>query len=493
MKHASSVLAIVLAAGLAGCAAVRRPPPALPSSTPPAFVETPEGAAAAEPDLAGWWTRFGDPTLDRLVGQALAGNLDLQTAAQRIEEARQQEVIAGARRLPQAQLDTSASRNRISEHAIPIPPGAGGGAGGAPSVFGLPGAEFSSFHLGADASWEFDLFGGAASAARGAKARRESAQWRRRDLQVAVAAEVASHYIALRALQRREAVAWDELTRQRQLLELARARADAGVATGAEVAQQQAAASAAEARAYPLEAGARAEIHALGVLVGETPEALVKTLTPPAAVPAAPVPPPGLPSDLLRRRPDIRRAERDVAAAAADVGVAVADLYPKITLSAQPSLVSTSLSSLVEWGSRNYALSAGLLWPIFEGGRLRARLAGANARQAEALIAYRQAVLNALKEVEDALSRVQADEAAAGSLRASLESASAARTAALDQYKAGVQPYLGVLTAEQAVTTDQDQLAQADNARAQDVVALYRALGGGWRDDEPTGPKEAKP
>ena len=225
------------------------------------------------------------------------------------------------------------------------------------------------------------------------------------------------------------------------------------------------------------------EIHALGVLVGEPPESLIQTLTLVAAQPRVPAaPPPGLPSDLLRRRPDIRKAERNVAASAADVGAAVADLYPKITLSGQPGFVSTSLSTLVNWGSRNYSVSAGLLWPILEGGRLRAQLAAANARQTEALLAYRQSVLTGLKEVEDALSRYQADEAQRGSLQASLEQARAAEALAREQYRAGVTAYTPVLSAQQAVISDEDQLAQTGAACALDVVGLYRALGGGWTD-----------
>src|SRR6185369_1859442 len=131
-------------------------------------------------------------------------------------------------------------------------------------------------------------------------------------------------------------------------------------------------------------------IHALGVMIGSGPETLIATLAaPPAARPSVLAPPPGLPSELLLRRPDIRKAERDVAAAAADVGVATADLYPKITLSAQPAMVSTALSSLLDWGSRNYALSAQLLWPVFDSGRLHAQLRAAGARQTQALIGYR--------------------------------------------------------------------------------------------------------
>ncbi len=480
-------LIAVSAAGavLTACANLA-PSPHLPAQVPAAYAEAPADQPAASGDLANWWTLFGDAQLTDLVARAAKANLDLQQTSARITEARQQEIIAGASSKPQVQLDASASRNRISEHAIPLPPGAGGhGAGGGASPFGIPGEEFNSFRLGLDASWELDLFGGAKNAVAAARARTQAAEWTSRDLRVAITAEVADHYLTLRALQRREAVAWDELARQRNLLSIVRARAAAGFVSQLDVDQQQGLVAATEARAYPLEAQIRAEIHALGVLVGEPPESLVATLTPVAAQPAPPAaPPPGLPSDLLRRRPDIRKAERNVAAAAADVGAATAELYPKITLSGQPGFVSTSLSSLLDWGSRNYTLSAGLLWPILEGGKIRASLAAANARQTEALLAYRGAVLTGLKEVEDALARYQADEAQLGSLQVSLDQARAAEALARDQYRSGVVAFTTVLAAQQAVTSGEDQLAQTQAACGMDVVGLYRALGGGWTDTD---------
>jgi NodT family efflux transporter outer membrane factor (OMF) lipoprotein len=493
-----SRLPLTLLLATCGCGSVPHPAP-LPSTEVPArFAEAPDAAPTGEADLSAWWKLFGDPELSRLVDRALDANLDLAQTAERIEEARQDEVVAGAARLPTLNGDAGASRQRISEHAIPLPPGGSGGGsgGGNKAPFALPGTEFNSFRLGLDASWQLDLFGGARSAAEAAHARTGSAVWSRRDLQVSIAAEVADHYLALRSLQRREAIAWAELARQRQLLSIIHARADAGFVSRLDEEQQQSQVTAAEARTYPLEAGVRAEIHALGVLVGQGPEALVGELTSASAEPAAPpAPPPGLPSDLLRRRPDVRRAEQDVAAAAADVGVATADLYPKLTLSAQPDLVSTSLSNLVTWASRDYTVGASLLWPIFEGGRLHASLAKANAREQEQLLAYRQTVLTGLKEVEDTLARYQADDASAGSLDASLASARRAENLARDQYRAGLAGYASVLAAEQALTSGEDELEQTRLARAQDVVGLYKALGGGWSASDTTeiASKETKP
>lgn len=464
---------------LAACAhAPAYQPPRQP--VPQAYAEP--SAPTTDADLSAWWRGFRDPVLDRLVAQALAENLDLKAAASRIREARAGETIAGARGLPQAQADASASRNHISENAIPVPPGAGG-AGGSP--FAFPGATFSQFKLGFDASWELDLFGATRHGVEGAEARTEAQVWSGRDLQVSLSAEVARTYLELRSAQARAAVARAELERQQDALELVRSKVDAGFVTHFDLDQQASATRQAAAALPPLQAQARQQIHALGVLLGSPPEALVAELSPEAALPdAAPVPPPGLPSDLLRRRPDIRSAERKAAAAMADVGVATADLYPRISLTASPSLISTDLSSLLDWSSRNYSFGAGLIWPLFDAGRLKAQLAQADERQQRAVLDYRKSVLGALKDVEDALARLDADRSRRADLEAAVGQARGARAIALDQYRAGTANYTGVLSAEQGLHQAEDQLAQTRAAEAEDAVALYKALGGGWSESD---------
>jgi NodT family efflux transporter outer membrane factor (OMF) lipoprotein len=233
----------------------------------------------------------------------------------------------------------------------------------------------------------------------------------------------------------------------------------------------------------PFQAQIEAQRHALGVLLGEPPETLV---LPAVAETTAPAPeiPPGLPSELLRRRPDIRSAERQLAAATANIGVAVADYYPQITLTASPSLVSTMLSNLLTWGSRNSSLSAGLMWPLFNAGRTKANVGIANEHQQQALLAYRKTVLTALKDVEDALSQYQADGARLTALQRSLTAARSAADLARGQYRAGLIPFSTVLTTEAALYSAQDQTVQSGAALNQDLVALYKALGGGWSDTE---------
>jgi NodT family efflux transporter outer membrane factor (OMF) lipoprotein len=445
---------------------------------PPAFAEPAQAATLGDAKLASWWHGFGDRELDKLVNRALAQNLDVETAAARIREARAGELVAGAAALPQVDAQASAARQRISENAIPVPPGAGGG--GNTDSFGLPGSEFSSFRIGFDASWEIDLFGRTRRSVEAARARTGAAIWNRRDVHVSVAAEVANAYLALRTLQQRIAAAEAEVARQRRSLRLVGARVRGGLVTGQDLAQQQSQLATAQSAIPPLEAQTQAQIHALGVLTGETPETVIAELSPTAALPSVPIVPAGLPSDLLRRRPDIRAAERNLHAATADIGIATADLYPRFSLSAAPALVSTALASLLQWGSRSYSASASVDLPIFNGGRTRGNIAVANAQQEQALIAYRKTILTALQDVEDALSNIDNDRRQIASLQSAHNGAARAEELARSRYRGGLVTYSDVLQAQAGRISLENQLIQARGALAHDTVALFKALGGGW-------------
>ena len=473
MRHGAAILALLLA----GCTVgpnYQRPATAMPTS----FAEAHGTESATDADLAAWWRAFGDPELDKLASRAIAQNLDVETAAARIREARARERAAGAAALPQVDAQASASRQRLSENAIPVPPGAGNsGSGGS---FGLPGSEFDTFRIGFDASWEIDLFGKTRRSVEAAHARTGAAIWNRRDAQLIAAAEVADAYLKLRTLQQRIATAEDEVARQQRFVRLVGARVRGGLVTGEDLAQQQSQLKTAEAAIPPLRAQAGAQIHALGVLTGDAPEALMAELSSTAAVPQAPSVPAGLPSDLLRRRPDIRAAEQSLHAATADIGVATADLYPKFSLTAAPALVSTALASLLEWGSRSYSASAALDWPIFNGGRTRANIEATKAVQSQQLIAYRKTVFTALKDVEDALSSIDNDRHEAASLEDARASAARAEQIARDRYRGGLVTYSDVLQAQAARITLESQEVEARGSLDRDTVALFKALGGGW-------------
>ena len=443
--------------------------------TPAQYAEADRTGGLSDAALAGWWSAFGDPQLDTLVNRALAQNLDLEQAEARIREARAREAATGAASLPQVDAQGSVTRQRISEHAIPVPPGAGSSGS-----FGLPGSEFTTWRAGFDASWEIDLFGRNRRSVEAARARTGAAIWNRRDLQLTIAAEVADNYLDLRTLQQRIAVAEAELDRQQRFERLVAARVRGGLVTGQDLAQQSAERATAAAALPALREQADARIHALGVLTGDTPEALIGQLSQASALPAAPSVPAGLPSELLRRRPDIRAAERELAASNADIGVAVADLYPRISLTAAPALVSTALATLLEWGSRSFSIGAAIDWPIFNGGRTKANIAVANARQEQALIAYRKAVLTALQDVEDSLSRTQGDRDQLVNLTTALDQARRAEDLARTRYKGGLVIYSDVLIAQGRRLGVENQVIEAKGMLARDAAGLFKALGGGW-------------
>jgi len=458
--------------------------------TPLAYADAsavPAGAAT-QADLSVWWAQFRDPELSSLIGRAMQGNLDLRSAVSRIREAREQEIVAGAAAMPQLNAAADVNHTHISQNSglselANLFGGGGSGSGGSGGGFALPGGGFTTYTLGFDASWEIDVFGGTRRAVEAAEAKSEQAVWTSRDSEVTVAAEVANDYLTLRALQRQTAVANEEIGQQQQTLSLVRARRKFGFVTDLDVRQQQAQLSTARATLPDLDAEARAQIHALGVLLGEQPESLENELATPSALPAGPPGVPvGLPSDLLRRRPDIRAAERALAASNAQIGVAVADLYPKFDLTGAFDFVSLDLRHLLDLSSRQYSAMGAVSWPIFAGGKIRANIGAMKEEDLQAVYAYQKSVAGALQDVEDALTRYGDEETKNAALHDTLAQALGAGSIAVSQYRAGLSDFTPVLTAQGTQLNAQNQLVQSDGALDRDLVSLYKALGGGWKD-----------
>jgi NodT family efflux transporter outer membrane factor (OMF) lipoprotein len=449
-------------------------------AVPPAYGGAPS-ATASGADLGQWWTAFGDPVLNALIERAQSGNLDLRQAAARVEEARAQERVVRSRGGPSLNAGGQAGYTRLSENALPAGlANLGGGQSGGGSPIGLPGEDFATFQAGFDASWEIDLFGGQRRANEAAAARAQAAEWSQRDAEVMLAAEVARTYLQFRTLKRRIDLADETLAAKRDALGFVGARTRHGLATTAEERRQQQDVERFAAQREDLLAQADADIHALGTLLGLAPTALdVELSGAPAGAPPALAVPAGLPSDLLRRRPDIRAAERRLAAATADIGVATADLYPKLSLTGALQLVSRSLASILESDSLFANGAARLSAPLL-GGTGRATVALRRTQANEALIAYEATIVTALRDVEDALSRLDADRRKVAALRASAAAAQDAADTAQVRQRHGLVPMTGVLEARQSWLADRDALAQAEAAAAQDEVALYKALGGGW-------------
>jgi outer membrane protein, multidrug efflux system len=418
-----------------------------------------------------WWRGFHDEALDLLMERAAASNLDLQIAEARITEARALRAIAEASFWPNLNGTASYRRIRTSEKG-PLGQVVGGG---------LTPLETGLFNAALDASWEIDVFGGTRRSVEAAEAVIESTEEARRDLKITLLAEIGLNYIELRGLQKELAVTASNLAAQQQTLALTKDRLEAGLATELDTARAEAQAANTASEIPLLEAGIKRAIHRLGVLVGETPGALAESLGKPAAIPNSPPEVPvGLPSEILRRRPDIRRSERELAAATARIGIAVADLFPRFFLTGSAGLESLSASDFFTGGSRFWSAGPTIQWPIFNAGRIRQNIEVQNARQEKALLAYEQTVLAALEEVENALvgySRILARYSKVASAeRANRRAVELAH----DRYRSGLVDFLDVLDAERSLYDVQARLTRTEKTLSQNLVRLYKALGGGW-------------
>jgi outer membrane protein, multidrug efflux system len=472
------LIAVVLSACNVG-PDYKKPEMPLPSTFAEARSNLP---AAAQSDLSKWWTVFHDSELDSLIARSLAANLDLQTAASRVRQAREQEIIAGAAEWPS--LSARGFGANVHSNSNPLlsqfAGGAPGGNAGSAEAATAP-TNIKLYSAGFDASWEIDLFGGTRRAVEAAEANTEAALWELHDGEVTLSAEVANDYLNLRASQARIALLNWELKDERQLFDLVRARAQTGFVTELDVNQQRTLLENVQAQIPELDSEARAMTHALAVLLAEPPEAMSGELGAAQPIPAAP---PGLPvtlpSDLLRRRPDIREAERKLAAATAQEGVAIADLYPKIDLIGAANFTGGSLSGL--FSTRNFGtVGIGSIdWPIFEAGKIHANIRASEEGELQAYFAWRKAVLGALQDVEDSLARYADEKQHERALADAENAASSSEAIARQQYANGLVTFVNVLTAETTLLSARDQLIQSRQALAQDLAALYKALGGGW-------------
>lgn len=460
-------------------------------AVPPVYAGVQLNSAVVDP--ANWWRAFGDPVLDGLVARALAGNPDMATAASRVRQARLQEIVARAAGLPSVNASAEASHIELSKNAGFSSlarqfsgGGAGGGETGSGGGIALPGSGITTFATGFDASWEIDLFGGVRRGREAAVARTEAAEWTRRDAAVTLAAEVAQAYFALRLDQAQDAIVVGEIARQRRALEIAGHVAQVGLVPGIDVTRQRGQLTSTEARVEPVRADAQVRIHALGILIGEAPETLAAELSAPStAVATLPLVPAGLPSDLLRRRPDVRAAERRLAASNADIGVAVADLYPRFSLTGIAQLISTSLLSLIERDSLQLTGTGAFTLPIVDFGRRRATVETRREDREQAYVAYRTTVLGSLRDVEDALSRIDAERRRNAALVRAVADAEASAKATEAQYRTGFIAQDSLLDAEVQVLTAREQAAESGAQLRQMTATLFKAMGGGWSADMP--------
>lgn len=466
-------------AALLGCVALqactvgpayRQPDIAMPSAWS-------EGRPAAPVEVA-WWKQLRDPVLDGLVERALASNLDVEAAAERVVAARGQSLVVKGALLPSLDSRASYAERQTAGNATGIP--------------NIPGVEGSLIQAGFDASWELDLFGGRRRALEASRADVDVAQYQRADAMVTVAGEIARNYVELRGAQLELDVARRNLADQRDSLAIVRAREAGGLTSGLDVARASSQADATSSTIPALEASVLRSAHRLAVLVGEQPDALVAELSAPRPVPAAGAALPAvLPSDLLRRRPDLRAAERRVAAATARIGVATADLYPRISLVGSAGLASVSASDFFRADSVAWSIGPTISWPVFRGGQIVATIDVRESEARQALLAYRAAILVALEDVENAIVTLDRERGRRDALAAAVKSQQDAVAIAEEQYRRGLRDYLAVLDARRSLFEQQVALARSQTAVCAGFVALQKALGGGWDPGNPGEPGDA--
>lgn len=435
-------------------------------------------------DLARWWTTFGDPQLESLIARAVEGNLDLKLAESRIREARALRGVVAAGAFAIVDANGSLRRSRTSENAFDRgAQGIGQNLGG----FAAPGDTTNLFQAGFDAAWEIDVFGGVRREVEAAEADISARIEARRDTLMTLTAEVARNYLELRGYQQQIEIARRNVAIQQEAAEVAASKAKLAGGSELDVARAQATVASTQSLIPQIEALRDQAAHRLAVLIGREPRVLTSELTEIKRIAKGPpVVPPGLPSELLRRRPDIRQAEREIAAASARIGAATADLYPRFSITAALGLQSEKFSSLGDWGSRFWNLAPGVSWNVFDAGRIRANIEVYSERERAALLQYQKTVLQALEEVENALVSYSKEQARHDLLKEAVERNRRAVDLAKILYQGGARDFLNVIDAERALALSEDQLVQSERLISTNLVALYKSLGGGWSAEHST-------
>jgi len=406
-----------------------------------------ESTYTPQEGVAHFWNNFDDATLGRLVDEATKSNYDVRIALSRVAEARALRRDSAFDLAPSINAGGGYTKTKFAQDQ---------------AIAGTP-RHTELYDAGFDAFWELDFFGRVRRGVEASSAELGAVEAAERDALVIVTAEVTRTYFELRGFQQQLDVAQRNVVNQQSTLDLAKARLEAGSGTEFDTARAQAQLSAT-------------------VLVGREPGALRAELAPTRNLPALPgIVPVGDPAGLLRRRPDIRVAERQLAGATARIGVAVADLFPRVTFTGSTGYVSATSGGLGDSGSEAYTIAPGISWAIFDLGHVQARIAASKAQREGALLQYEKTVLNALEETENSLvthararDRLVHDEAA---FRASSTAAGLARV----RYENGASDFLQVLDAERTLLESEDRLARSRTEAATSLIAVYKALGGGWQ------------
>ncbi len=436
----------------------------------------PTSVATERPaDVAQWWKRFHDPTLTQLVEDALKTNLSLELAVANLRQARAARGIAVAGLWPTLTGNAEYLRETTSG-VTSTSKGTAPAAGASPNLY----------MAGFDALWELDVFGGQRRNVESATANVQAAVENISNVQVTIAAEVALDYVQLRGYQQQIAIARKNLIAMQNTALITRQKMGAGFASALDVANAEASVATTEAQIPVFETSARQSIYALSILLARPPADLLKELSPTGGIPGVPAEiPAGLPSELLRRRPDIRQAEAQLHAATAQIGVATADLFPQFSLTGSMSWQSNLLNTWWTVAGRTASVGPSVTWPIFQGGAVLSNIKVQEALRDQAFITYRQTVLGAFQDVENALIAFSKEQEHYKSLQNSVTANSKAFGLSLQLYTEGLLEFLNVLVAQNALHAAENALVQSDTNISTDVIALYKALGGGWEQAPP--------
>lgn len=496
--------------------------PATWSTTQPVPPATQPSSPTTRPaDVAAWWRSLHDPMLDSLIDRAVASNLDLRVAEARVREARAQRGFVAADLWPQVGVSASYDFRGSSVNTGPKPQGnpglgvqvadaalnAAGGSltSGQPvtaagltknvlnrvastvidNKLGQTGTSVSRnqnlFQAGFDATWELDVFGGLRRAVEAADASLAASEESRRDVLVTLLSEVALNYVQLRGDQQRLVIARENIKLQQDTVELTRDLLRVGLISDLDIVQAQALLATTQSQVPVLQSTIMQSIYQLSVLLAQPPGALLEELQKDAPIPTTPPEVPiGLPSDLLRRRPDVRAAERQLAAATAQIGVATADLFPKFSLTGSFGPQSRDINHLLENNSLAWSIGPGITWPIFDGWRIRSNIEVQNARQEQALATYEKTILVAFQDVETALVAYANEQVRYRSLAEAVAFNQRSTDLSNKLYTVGWTAFLNVLESQRSLYASQDALVQSQSTAVTNLIALYKALGGGW-------------
>ncbi len=435
-----------------------------------------DGLAEGEAPLATWWQTLNDPVLNSMMERAVDGNLDLKEAYGRIKEARAIRGIATGERWPDVNADGEVTRRRNSEDFFSV--GTDGNKNPDSQSDTVRGGNFN-------ANWEVDLWGRVTRSIASADAGFQASIEDYRDVLVILYAEIAASYVELRTLQERINVTEVNVATQRGTLRITQARFKAEITSELDVRQAELNLARTESRIPALRQQAAQTIHRLGVLIGTFPGALYAELTPQQPIPQ---PPPevlmGVPADAMRQRPDVRAAERRLAAQTERIGIATADLYPTFFLLGDFGYLGVR-NDLFDGSRKTYSFGPTLSWNIFDGGRIRNRIKAEDARTEQAVARYENTVLLALEDVENAAVAYTEELQRREMLHRSVVAAEKSVHLVSVQYKTGLTDFQNVLDMERSLTEQADRYVDSMGRVTQDLILIYRALGGGWDPDPP--------